>query len=104
MEVAREVTQPFCEASNVSYPCNRIHSAMPFLSSIAQKVFRGAAVDREGRLTWPSRVPLRMSCSAIFRYLVGGGREAVERVNGVVLSSSASSSLEFPQFQQAVEF
>lgn len=73
MEVAKLVTQPFCRKHHVSMAVSMSKNlcfdpSRLLLPSSSFARFRGVANIVgwvRGQLTWPSRVPLRTSCSAI---------------------------------------
>lgn len=78
MEVAKLVTQPFCQKIHVSLIARACIRVLPLPVTIAVHIVtidgistvagQGKGIASKGwgeKLTWPSRVPLRMSCSAI---------------------------------------
>lgn len=72
MEVAKLVTQPFCKGIQVSptaHFCAPKDFRWPSPWSSASRWCRQLHGRKgwAGKLTWPSRVPLRMSCSAILK-------------------------------------
>lgn len=64
MEVAKLVTQPFCR-TNARQPSVRLDSTV---QDVALQLVAGTSGYGGRGLTWPSRVPLRISCSAMLKY------------------------------------